>query len=225
MKKPSADPLRPRKPERRNGIARYEKLLASVEAVLAEKSARDLSIYDIAADSGIPPASVYHFFPSPTAAIVALSEVYTDEMQRVMSAPVELKPDADWTQIVAELSDRIFRYYAKNPVARKLMVGFDYTINVREVDMESNRVMAGILLSAIEAQFDLPEDPTLIDKFEIVVTMHSSLTALSVTRTGEFKREMEQEIVRAAVVYLRDVFRKPLPRRPVSPALPTDATP
>jgi len=53
---------KPRKPLQQRSRERYELLLDATEALLSERDAIDVGLYDIAKHAKVPPASVYHFF-------------------------------------------------------------------------------------------------------------------------------------------------------------------
>lgn len=51
-----------RRPTQERGKQRYEDILNTVEVLLQDRDPSDIGIYDISANLGISPQSVYHFF-------------------------------------------------------------------------------------------------------------------------------------------------------------------
>jgi AcrR family transcriptional regulator len=70
----AARPTSPRKPVQKRSRERYERLLDATESLLSAQDAGSVGLYDIAKHANVPPASVYHFFPTKEAAFVALAE-------------------------------------------------------------------------------------------------------------------------------------------------------
>ncbi|MBO6527552.1 TetR/AcrR family transcriptional regulator [Erythrobacter sp.] len=207
------DASRPRKPTRKNGIKTYETLLGAVEKVLETKSARSLSIYDIAEAAGVPPASVYHFFPSPVAAVVALSEVFLEEVQTLLLEQIEAEAVREWRDLARIQSERMKQFYDSNRVARNVLAGVDYLFPVRQLDLAGNKRLAQIMLEQFAEHFVLPERDDLIEKFEVMVTIHSAITALSIVQYGEFTAKLEDDAYRASVNFLEDYVPRNLPRK------------
>ena len=62
-----------RLPTRRAGHVRFKKLLEATDSLVAEMSIQDIGLYQIAERAQVPTASVYHFFPTKEAALLALA--------------------------------------------------------------------------------------------------------------------------------------------------------
>ena len=60
-----------RRPQRKPGQVRFRKLLDALDELLATSNVQDIGLYQIAAKAKVPNASVYHFFPSTEAALLA----------------------------------------------------------------------------------------------------------------------------------------------------------
>ena len=114
----------PRAPSRGRGIMRYEGLLDSLEALLAEHDLEDVGLGQIAEHARVPPASVYHFFPTKEAAFMALVQRYVFEIRALQKhRPVPPSALRSWQDFLAqELRDAI-DFFRSTPQAKKLFLG------------------------------------------------------------------------------------------------------
>ena len=60
-----------KRPSQRRTKIRFELLLDAADKLLADRETTEVGLYDIAAVAAVPPASVYHLFPTKEAVLVA----------------------------------------------------------------------------------------------------------------------------------------------------------
>jgi AcrR family transcriptional regulator len=199
----SRDAKRPRKPVRSTGVARYEGLLDALEGLLADKEPEDVSLRELARVADAPVASVYHFFPSMSAALVGLAERHMQTFVDILAEPLDVDALVSWEDFVILVSERSRAYYNAHPVVLKLILGPEQSWSIRELDLQNNRRLARFFFEAARAHFELPESDSLLDRFEIAITMTDSIWALSYARHGTITDELAREAQRAALSYLR----------------------
>src|SRR5580658_9370071 len=76
----------PRRPLQERGRARYEAILDVLESLLAETDWDQIGYYQIVERAGMPAASIYHFFPSKSALVMALAERYFEHFRTASQA-------------------------------------------------------------------------------------------------------------------------------------------
>lgn len=199
----SSDAKRPRKPVRSAGVARYEGLLDALETLLDEKEPEDVGLRELGRVADAPVASVYHFFPTPSAALVALAERHMQKFVDILAEPFDVAELSSWEDFVVIASERARAYYNAHPVVLKLILGPEQSWSIREMDLQNNRRLAQYFLEAASMVFDLPHSESLLDRFEIAITMTDSIWALSYARHGTITEDLAREAQRASLAYLR----------------------
>jgi AcrR family transcriptional regulator len=196
---------------RANGRRRFELLLNAAERLLQHADGETLTIRRIAAEAGIPMASVYHFLPHPSAVSVALSERYLDELEARICAPIEGGERLDWSEIVAILNKRAVRFYRDHPYAQTLILGSDHSWAIRTADLANNRRIAEAIATFLADQFAEAAPQSLLEAVVTGITVGDAVFTLSIAEHGEITDRLAQEAWLAACAYMAARLGRPLP--------------
>ena len=79
------DAYRFRRPRQARGQEKFEMILHAADSLIVENGAEDLSLYDVAERAGVAVGSVYHFFPSKHAVLLALIERYDRQFESLVA--------------------------------------------------------------------------------------------------------------------------------------------
>ncbi|MEM8606119.1 MAG: TetR/AcrR family transcriptional regulator [Myxococcota bacterium] len=199
----SLESRRPRRPVRASGIARYESLLDALEELLTRKETEEIGLPELARVADAPVASVYHFFPEMSAALVALAERYMDRFVEMMEQPFDMARVGSWEDLLVQASERSREYYNAHPVVLKLILGPDQSWSIREMDLQNNRRLARFFLAACAKHFEFPTSDSLVAVFEVAITMNDAVWSLSYARHGSITDAFAREAQRAVRGYLR----------------------
>ncbi|TNC07223.1 TetR/AcrR family transcriptional regulator [Methylobacterium terricola] len=207
------------RPMRRRGQARAALILDATEGLLAERSAGDISLADIAAASGVPLPSVYHFFPNRNAAFVALALRFNEEIYR-RSVEVLTDPEPQtWQELLERKHRRAAEFQNGRPAALRLFLGAGVSVAVRNADFTGNARIALSRARMFEAYFQMPPLPGFVTSLEIAAAAMDGVWALSYGRHGRITEEYRREATAATIAYLRRLLPEFLPRRPLDPAM------
>ncbi|WP_162561162.1 TetR/AcrR family transcriptional regulator [Methylobacterium terrae] len=207
------------RPRRRRGEARAGLILDATETLLAERSAGDISLADIAAAAGVPLPSVYHFFPNRNAAFVALALRFNEEIYR---RSIEVLTDPEprtWQELLDAKHRRAADFQNGRPAALRLFLGAGVSVAVRNADFTGNARIALSRARMFEAYFHMPAIPDLVAHLEIAAAAMDGIWALSYGRHGHITEPYRREATAATVAYLRRFLPEILPRRPLDPAM------
>ena len=197
----------PNRPQRANGIARYKVLVEATEQLLNEEGPGGVTIKAIAEQSGIPMASVYHFFPSPAAACVALAEKHLDQLLNLaLKSSTKKVSNEDSHQGIMRTT---VSYYNRHPAARHLILGSEYNSQIRHADLAANTKIALIIAETLPP---LPEGRVELDIHLITKTairISDAIWSLSVVETGKITKAYAREAERAVDAYLTAIFTDP----------------
>jgi len=208
----TANPQTPRSPERANGRKRYAQLLQAAETILVDEGADALTIQRIGKMAGVPVASVYHFFPTATAAAVAIAQTYFEGFREGIASVLAEKPKAPWREVTSRMLSETIGFYRKHPYALRLMFGSDHSWQIRQADVANNARMASELALALGHDFET-HDMRADDLFAIAIGLSDAALSLSFARHGEITALYAREAERAGIAYLERVERRSAPRK------------
>ncbi len=215
VEKPIARTLKPRKPanaartatprlpQRAAGRERFAVLVDAVDALLSERDAGEISLYDIADAAGVPTASVYHFFPSMAAGYVALAQRYLGMFRDIFAEPIDHDSVTGWQDVFRIKHRQALDFYKDHVVARKLFLGSEYSWQVRQADVVGNRHLAESLSQTYARHFHLGNAEALIEKIEVGIDICDSIWALSCLKNdGIIDDYYAEESARAYEAYV-----------------------
>lgn len=213
----------PRAPQRIQGRLRFDLLVDTTDRLIGERGAGDLSLYDIAEAAGVPAASVYHFFPSTAAAVVAVAQRYLQIFEAIIGSNLEHADLASWRDIFRIIGERARVFYNSHEVARRLFLGSEYSWQVRMTDVQSNENYARILARTYEKHFFIPDPDYLCSKIEIAIGLSDSVWSLSCVRHNDITDAYAVEAELAYHAYLIRYIAELAPKR-VAPFIAPDVT-
>lgn len=192
----------PRRPERANGRRTYEALLDAAEQLLRREPGRAVSIQVLAREAGMPTATVYHFFPSPVAVSIALSERYMEGFLALVARPIPNVEALSWRRVIEIIAWRAADYYRGHPHAQRLMLGSDHSWAIRQADIRNNRQMAGGIVDLIAAKLPGTDRDALRNATAVGITLNDAVFAMSVAEHGDVIDAFVQDAIFAAQAYL-----------------------
>lgn len=203
----------PRKPLQQRGRARYEAILDVLESLLAETDWEQIGYYQIVERAGMPAASVYHFFPSRTALVMALADRYFEHFRTEAQAYAADANFPRWQDFFAAGIRSSVEYYNSHPAAMKLILGSQPFMEIHHGDSTTNRIITGRTLEAFRRMYELPylQDPHR--KFLIALAIADAVWRTSFDEHGYITPVYEEESTRAVIAYLRTFLPEDLEQK------------
>jgi AcrR family transcriptional regulator len=192
-----------RRPSRGRGIARYQSLLEATEALLQESTPDVIGLYQIAERAGVPPASVYHFFPTKEAAYQALAERYLEGLLKMHGTPIEARRIKTWQDLLAIDSRRAMEFYNARPPMLKILYGGYGGVDARNIDIIVTDLMARSSYDRLNQIFHVPEVPRHATRARIGLSILDGIWTISVRLHGQITEEYYEEALRACIAYRR----------------------
>lgn len=202
-----------RRPTQQRSRVRFEAILDAAERLLDSAEPTAISIHAIAAEAGIAPPSIYHFFPEPRLVFSALAERYLKQFEERVLTDV---PDRfeSWQELQTLQYRSGQRWFNAHPAARKVLLGGPaWSTDIRSQDLDSNYVMADRSIVLMAQHFLLPEIPDLLDRLVEVILINDAIWSLSIHRHGLITDAMEEQSRRARIAYSRTFLPEYLPLR------------
>ncbi len=193
----------PRAPSRGRGILRYAALLDATAELLREQAPDAIGLYQIAERAGVPPASVYHFFPTKEAAYVALASRCSEEILDVHRTPIEARLIDSWQDLYRIDARRAMEFYNNHPPYLKIIYGGYGGVDAHNVDKVLALSFSTSSYDRLNRIFHMPVIREPEKKFEIRLGILDSVWQISVRRHGHITEEYFEESVKAAIAYAR----------------------
>lgn len=193
----------PRSPMRGRGVVRYAALLDATKALLQEQAPDAIGLYQIAEAAGVPPASVYHFFPTKEAAYMALAERCSDELSQVHTQPIEASLVKSWQDLFRIDAGRAMEFYNSHSPYLKIIYGGYGGVEARNIDRVLATRFANLSYDRLNRIFHMPymKDPAKV--FEVRLSILDSIWEISVRRYGLITQEYFDEAYNACLAYIR----------------------
>lgn len=210
----SASPLAPRLPSRGPAIARFQKLLEATATLLEEHDPLEIGLYQIAKQAGVPPASVYHFFPAREAALQALCQRYIDRLSERLEEPIDAAAITSWQQLQWIDMRRSMEFHNANVPLMKIYYNGFVGHDGRQLDAAFSNRLAAAHYPRLDSIFVMPPitDPTMMYEMEFAIA--DGIWALSYRRHGEITERYFEESYNAVNAFKRQFLPLKLEARP-----------
>jgi AcrR family transcriptional regulator len=208
----------PRRPSQQRSRLRFELLLDAADALLGAKETTDVGLYDIAGAAKVPPASVYHLFPTKEAAFVALAERYLIGLSRHIIRPVHGGALRRWQDFVALELHRAVEYYNDNKVMSKLFFGANVIPDVRILDVKNVAAASASTYGRMNRLFEMPYLYDADTKFAALIGIYDGIWMTSYARHGRITADFARESELAGIAYCETFLPAVIPLRAPSVA-------
>lgn len=205
-----------RTPTQERSRRRYQAILAATEKLLESADIENISLYDIAGQADLAPASVHYLFNTVAAVHVALNAQYNEQItQKVMASVQSMASEANpswqnWTRsIMAAAAQELNEYRPRS----EIMLGPTLHRASRRANWEMNQVIAVSIKNVLGEVFVVPDIPKLERYYAYATEIGESLWAASYAEHGQINSETFEESVRAVISYLRCFLPEFLPQR------------
>ncbi len=192
----------PRTPTRGRGIARYRALVEATESLLMDHSPDEVGLYQIAECAGVPPASVYHFFPSKEAAFLALAHHYVEQMDLRHSEPIQASALRSWQDLSAIDMRRAMQFHNEHPPLMKINFGGFGSVGSRQIDDLYAQKIAAAQYQRLNSLFHMPPMRDAERIFEMRVAIIDAIWGVSFRRHGEITEWYFQEAYNAVAAFM-----------------------
>ena len=143
-----------RKPAQERSKSRCDAILNAAKVLISEKGSAQLKIKDIATKADVTPASIYQYFPSKNAIILALAQYTFDNAFDALELNL---PKAENLQqaclILQEMIESHYQIYLSDPAMLDIWVSISADKSLQDLDLEDSRRQAELIFSYIKVFF------------------------------------------------------------------------
>jgi AcrR family transcriptional regulator len=208
----------PRRPSQRRSRLRFEMLLDAADALLCGKETTEVGLYDIAGAANVPPASVYHLFPTKEAAFVALAERYLIGLSHYIVRPVPTGQLRRWQDFVTLEIHRAIEFYNDNKVMSKLFFGANVIPDIRILDVKNVAAASASTYGRMNKLFEMPYLYDADTKFAALIGIYDGIWMTSYARHGRITADFARESELAGIAYCETFLPAVIPLRAPSGA-------
>ena len=205
-----------KRPNQARSKARVEAILLAAENLLATHTQEDIGPYEIAEEAGIPPGSVYYFFPT----IEDLWAKLTMNVARrtiVILLDTSLSTEAavasGWQALSILNLESTINFYNTNPALAELILGPNTSREVYAAFDEGDLTSAKISEKILKKYYHLPHIPKLRTKLVTAIVASEAIMRKSYRAHGFITDEMKQEAQSLLISYLRTILPEELEPR------------
>lgn len=206
-------PSTPRKPARGRGLLRYDALVDATEFLLQSEDPDEVGLYRIAEQAGVPPASVYHFFPTKEAAFTALAMRIIDQLLKAHHEPIRARDINSWQDLFRMDCLRGKNFYNSHPAGLKIFYGGYGGVDARRIDEATSSRMAHASYARLDTIFHMPFMRNPEFRFACRMAMLDAIWSVSVQHHGYITDEFHEEAMVACLAYSRTFFPERLELR------------
>ncbi len=184
------------------GLERRRIIMEATRSLLETTSTSELSLYQVAEKSGIPPSSVYHFFPKTDVLFSALVEEIFAEFDAIVDQPLQAENIQHWKDIFSQLQSRLVTFYREHKYVRDLILGQHVISTIRHADYEHDNKLGNRIHEHHQQFFQLPPLPQEYNIFAIALQIADKVYSISHQEHGNITDTLAQGGLRAAQAYL-----------------------
>ncbi len=199
-----------RKPVQARSQARFEAILDAAHQLLADRLAEDISIYDLADATNIPPASVYHLFPTIEAVYSELGKRYLQDLTHLLDVEPPAEVKSSWQSLLRYLFQRGQIYYNQNPAAMQILLCPTVSHEILVADIQLNDKLGAQAFAILDRCFILPPVPGLAEKISLSIRASDAIWSRACTLYGHIPDEDFAESMTIVLAYLRTVLPESL---------------
>ncbi len=215
LKSVRTEKITPRLPARADSRVRFQALMAAVGALLNKCGPSEITIQMIAEKAKMPTATVYHFFPSAEAALLAQARIYFQEFEALIDMSSPQSERTSWQNSWRWNAERGRLHYTANAARMRLLLGADVPRDVQTVDSEFNVRLGQIVAKQFETQTIMPHIPGFDVVCANAIEISDTFWRLSFQRTETITDAYFDESMRAVTAYLRCYLPEVLVFRPL----------
>jgi len=189
-----------RKPTRKPGIERYNRIIEAAEGLILETgSLQGITLEAVAQRAGVPRVSLYYFFDSIESLLDAL---YQRGVQKMVASLPQAPRAADWREMMLLYVDGVRDFYLSNRVEMILALLPVSLLSVNQV----SRDFGQSLFQLLHAQGLVPKTQKVLRACEMTSELADLVWRKSLIEKGTLTPAYTREVKRVVIAYLESVL-------------------
>ena len=188
-------------PKQKRSRERYERVLATARALIAERGNDAVSMREIAEAAEVPISSVYQYLPDKNALLWALFEAFMADFEAEWSRRIAAAEDVAALEAAPDLAfEHLVARCAEDPSLTRLWMAVQANAVLAELDRASNRRLARAYASRMRELDDACDEAAVYTRTLLLCTLASAALELAFGGDADAERVLEA---------FRDLLRTP----------------
>ena len=189
-----------RKPTRKPGIERYNRIIEAAEALILEaNSLQGITLDAVAQRAEVPRVSLYYFFDSIESLLDAL---YQRGVQKMIAELPQALRAADWREMMLLYVDGVRDFYLSNRVEMILALLPVSLLSVNQVSRDFGQT----LFQLLHTQGLVPKTQKVLRACEMTSELADLVWRKSLIEKGTLTPAYTKEVKRVVIAYLESVL-------------------
>lgn len=192
--------------------ARFNEIILAAEALVIEIGIDQVSPHKIAKRAGIPPASVYQYFPSLGALFSTMAEIHFIKAFDMVEELIAEKNISNWQDLILILVDVAYDFYTQDKISETLFLSNVVAPGVRELSATRLTRLGNYFADKFAIIHKKSELEGLSEKIAICIEVMKGVYIRSLSVHGEIKASYKNE-ARILILGYLDEFFSSLPKK------------
>jgi len=192
--------------------ARFNEIILAAEALVIEIVIDQVSPHKIAKRAGIPPASVYQYFPSLGALFSTMAEIHFIKAFDMVEERIAEKNISNWQDLILILVDVAYDFYTQDKISETLFLSNVVAPGVRELSATRLTRVGNYFADKFAIIHKKSELKGLPEKIAICIEVMKGVYIRSLSVHGEIKANYKNE-ARILILGYLDEFFSSLPKK------------
>jgi len=185
---------------------RFNEILHAAEALVIEIGIDQVSPHKIAKRVGIPPASVYQYFPTMGALFSTMAEIHFVRAFDMIEESIAEQSISCWQDLAQVLVDIAYDFYTQDKISEVLFLSNFVAPGVRELSAIRLTRLGDYFVEKFALLYKKSELEHLAEKLAISIEVMKGVYIRSLSLHGEIKPEYKLESQDLILGYLSIFF-------------------
>lgn len=200
LPEPRVAPLQARARER------YDVILTTAQAEIAEKGLDALTMYSIARRAGITPTSIYRYFESVEQILIAVTSLIFTDLEAQITKLAESSHSAN--ELIEAFENGLresWKAFSRNPVAHGLWAASKYLPQLRTIDESLNQRVVSLMCRRFEDLVPNADANAISRVLTLLIGLSTPTFALAARQPRRAQSELIDEFIEMAAARLKQV--------------------
>lgn len=193
-------------PIQERGKARFNAIVEAAETLVLESGVDDISPHKIAKKAGIPPSSVYQYFPTMGALFSVMAEKHFMAAFHIVPEALENKEVRSWRDLAMIIANSAFDFYTRDKISEILFLGVFQTPGVREYSTSRLTRLSLWYIEYFNLLYKKSDLEGLPEKLAIALDVTKTVYIRSISLHGEIRESYKKEALCLVLSYLGEFF-------------------
>ena len=193
-------------PVQERGKVRFNAIIEAAEQLVLASGVDNISPHKIAKKAGIPPTSVYQYFPTMGALFSVMAEKHFLAAFHIVPEALEDTVVRSWRDLAIIIANSAFDFYTRDKISEILFLGVSLTPGVREYSTSRFTRLSLWYINYFNLLYKKSDLEGLPEKLAIALDVTKTVYIRSISLHGEIRESYKKEARCIVLSYLGEFF-------------------